>query len=115
MIQVIKEILGAVRTLHEKGLGTALDVVFVSFTIWSLGFVSALGDGFARAEDSKFSLQLMLEANLMDVRIKQCSASDNSTRQFYTAELLRLKNLYAEKLTIKYEEPDCGDLVDASP
>lgn len=82
------------------------------FVWWSVGAfpTEAFGGGFAKVEDAKFNTQMALESRLLDIRIKQCLAVDDS-KVYYTSELIRLKDLYHEKLDKEYDERPCKEVV----
>lgn len=86
------------------------------FFWWSLGFApEAFGEGFARAEDTKFNTQLLLEQRLVVAKRSQCMASDAESLAYWAGEINRLLTLYAQKVGISYHEPPCSALVpDAS-
>lgn len=112
---LLKDGIDVLRALREKGFGELIDISLVVFCLWSLGFVSAFGEGFAKVEDSRFSAQLILESSLLSTRINQCMSIESRTKVFYAEELRRLKGLYLEKVGKDYDEPACSDILDAQP
>jgi hypothetical protein len=94
--------------ISKVPVGVAVAGLYI-FAAWSLGAlpVDAFGEGFARAEAAKFNTQLLLEQRLSSVKQRQCAAKDSDTKTYWVGELIRLKNLYREKLGIDYYEPPC--------
>ena len=79
---------------------------------WSLGLMDpAFGGGFARAEDSKLNTQLILESRLLETKRNQCRSADGTAKSYYTQEIIRLKNLYLEKIGFTYNEPPCSAVI----
>lgn len=83
------------------------------FFWWSLGLfpTTAFGSGFSRAEDTKFNTQMLLESRLLTTKQKQCLASDAESKVYWANELIRLMNLYRDKLGVDYYEPPCAAVV----
>lgn len=78
------------------------------FMWWSIGMVPAFGAGFAKAEDAQLNTQLILESRLLQVKQKQCLSNDQESKTYYTQEIIRLKNLYRDKIGFDYNEPPCS-------
>lgn len=71
----------------------------------------AFGAGFARAEDAALNTQLILEEQLLNTKQRQCLADNNEARAFYAEKVIKLKNIYREKLGYEYSEPNCNEIV----
>ncbi len=80
-----------------------------AFMAWSLGVVptNAFGEGFARAEETKYNTQLILEQQLLSAKQSQCRASTAEAASFWTQKVIDLKNAYLDRLGRKYDEPSC--------
>lgn len=97
-------------------VGVAVAGLYV-FAAWSFGALptDALGEGFARVEETRFNTQLLLEARLSNVKTRNCMAKDSSSKSYWANELIRLKNLYREKLGLEYYEPPCDAILVPTP
>ena len=81
---------------------------FWLFFLWSIGLApDAFGEGFARAEETRFNTQILLEQRLSTVKQRQCMAEDAASKTYWSAEMLRLTALYKQKLGLDYHEPPC--------
>jgi len=81
------------------------------FMWWSIGMIPAFGAGFAKAEETTFNTQMLLESRLSSVKQRQCLAEDTESKVYWTGELGRLIQLYKEKVGYDYREPPCEAIV----
>lgn len=88
---------------------------FWVFFWWSIGLMpSAFGEGFARAEETRFNTQILLEQRLISVKQHQCLANDSESRVYWTSELNRLRALYKKRVGTEHYEPSCTAIVGAN-
>ena len=72
---------------------------------------SAFGEGFARAEETKFNTQMLLEQRLINAKQHQCLSKDMRNNAYWSNELNRLRVLYKEKVGVEYYEPPCSAIL----
>lgn len=88
---------------------------FWFFMAWSLGFVPALGAGFARAEDVHSVQAHLLENAIIEARIRYCTAPNGTpSKVFYLKSVNEKTAEYRDLTEISYPLPTCEELVVAS-
>ncbi len=112
--------MSAILTFLTAVLNSPSRVAFTTVSVslfwiliaWSLGFVPALGAGFASAE-SVTSIQVSLvEDAIIERRIRYCEAPDGSTVKKFFLKIVNEKVIAYFKLTgTSYALPNCKELI----
>lgn len=91
--------------------GTSILLIWF-FTFWAMGWMpnTAFGSGFARAEQVNAIYVTLLENELVETRIRHCTAAKPQPRQFFFEQLQRKQRKYYELTGQRYELPTCRDL-----
>lgn len=90
-------------------------IAFWLFAAWSFGVIPAWGSGFAKASDVKAITVSLLEASILDLRIRYCSAPDGTDAKLYFATQTQTKvRLYETATGFAFPLPSCKDLVYAT-
>ena len=86
---------------------------FWMFFWWSIGMwpTEIFGAGFARTEQVQNLYVSNLETDLIDLRIRQCSATTNESRQFFLQRLQEKEREYYEITGHAYVRPSCNEVV----
>ena len=91
-------------------------VSFWLFIGWSHGMLPAFGDGFANASDVQAIQSTLLEASILEARIRYCSAPDGSdVKRYFSKQTQEKVRLYSSMTGTNYETPACKDLVYVKP
>lgn len=87
------------------------------FVWWAIGMApgTAFGNGFARQEAVTQIHITLLENELMDTRIRHCSANKPAARQFFYEQLQKKQRVYYDLTGQRYELPQCEDLGSVQP
>lgn len=87
-------------------------IAFWFFACWSLGMVSALGSGFAKASDVQSITISLLETSILDHRTRYCQAPDGTDmRRYFFTQTQRKVREYKETTGTDFILPPCEDLV----
>lgn len=87
-------------------------VAFWSFAVWALGGMPAVGSGFAKADDVSAIQASLLEASILDFRIRYCSAPKGTdVKIFYFTQTQSKVRAYREITETAFVLPPCKDLV----
>lgn len=94
-------------------LWVGLSTVFMwLFFWWSVGLApSAFGGGFARAESVSMVRIRLLEADLLQLRIRQCTSTGDGSRTFYAKRIIELSREYRIIANQSYAPPPCDDVI----
>lgn len=85
---------------------------FWLFAAWSLGMVPAFGSGFASATDMKQIQTSLLEASILDLRIRYCSAPDGTdVKRYFFSQTQSKTREYKDATGSDFRLPPCKDLV----
>lgn len=116
MITAITELMEAMSNSKKRVVITTTSVfVFWLFALWSLGFVSVFGSGFARAEDVQSVQATLLENAIIEARIRYCTApAGHPTKQFFLKAVNEKLGEYKAVTDLNYPLPLCEELVVAS-
>lgn len=87
-------------------------VAFWVFVAWSFGAIPAWGSGFAKASDVKAIKVSLLEAAILEDRIRYCSAPDGTDVKAYFSSQTQTKiRIYRDSTGSSFHLPPCKDLV----
>jgi hypothetical protein len=87
-------------------------VLFWVFGAWSFGMLPALGAGFAKAGDVSAIQATLLEASILDHRLRYCSAPyGTDVRIYYFTQTQSKVRAYKETTGADFVLPPCKDLV----
>ena len=85
---------------------------FWSFAVWTFGGMPALGSGFAKADDVAAIQASLLEASILDLRIRYCSAPDGTdVKLYYFTQTQSKVRAYKDAAGADFVLPPCKDLV----
>lgn len=116
MITVFAEFMEAMTNSKKRVMITTTSVlVFWLFALWSLGLITALGAGFARAEDVQSVQATLLENAIIEARIRYCtSPRGHPTKAFFLKAVNAKLSEYKDLTDHEYPLPLCEELVVAS-
>ena len=87
-------------------------IAFWFFAAWSIGMVPAFGAGFASQTDVKQIQTSLLEASILDLRIRYCSAPDGTdVKRYFFGQTQGKVRQYKEATGSDFLLPPCKDLV----
>lgn len=116
MMTFFTSFMEAMTNSKQRVIVTTTSVLcFWLFIFWSLGLVPAFGAGFARAEDVQSIQATLLENQIMEARIRYCSAPNGTqSKQFFHLTVNQKVNEYRELTGYAYPLPQCEELVVAN-